>query len=46
MGLKRDAIGNTLGEHIGNSLDLERNILEKKRKNEKNPPLPPNLKEK
>jgi hypothetical protein len=57
MGLKRDAIGNTLGVHIenlGNILgihwELESNILEKKGKMKKIRPRPTpptqNLKEK
>jgi hypothetical protein len=40
MGLKRDAIGNTLGEHIENL----GNILGTKGKMKKNPPPHPNPK--
>ncbi len=52
MGLKWGAIGNTLGEHIGNLgnilrtwwepiENLRRGTCWEQRKNEKNPPLPP-----
>jgi hypothetical protein len=53
MGLKRGAIGNTFGEHIGNPWnilrthwELEGNMLGTKEKGKKIPPRTQNLKRK
>jgi len=41
MGLKRGAIGSTLGEHIGNLMRTHWEHVNNKGKMKKNPPPPP-----